>query len=311
MQLQTPAPAAAAPCLTHHEILRLTEPFDSQGYRLNLAASDRLQRRLRFEPGAAGTSTTRESLLLDSPAEGRLQLTRSLEIEGAAPATLQCEGDDAAALLQSLQSADPARQFVRGDGYLISCHRELRADGRSVLYGAEAQLPGLSLTLSAPRGGSGDASVQLQPDAGRLHLPEDLFAVLGRDWSLLRPEGRGWRFTLRVRGGNAAALFERGVRHLREVLAETPQRFHERHLAARWAVSARRSMLVAAWATLLLLVAVAQPLWLARASAWPLLLAAVPLALLWGCYQSPDLPRLQWLRRPRAPALSSWLEPGT
>jgi hypothetical protein len=59
--------------LTHHQIIELVEPFSRQGLHIDLAASDRLQRRLRFrsiEP--AGQPAHRETLL------ARAQRARSL-----------------------------------------------------------------------------------------------------------------------------------------------------------------------------------------------------------------------------------------
>jgi hypothetical protein len=125
---------------------------------------------------------------------------------------------------------------------------------------------------------------------------------------LLQPEGSGWRLTLRLGATNAQALFELAARHLHGVLAEPPACFHQRHRLARWVASARRSLLVAAWAALLLLVASAQWL-LTQGAAWPLLLAAVPLGLLWLGYQGADLPQWRWPRRPLAPTAARWLEP--
>ena len=43
---------AALPALTHHEILRLVEPFVRAGHRPDLAASDRTRRRIVFHPQA-------------------------------------------------------------------------------------------------------------------------------------------------------------------------------------------------------------------------------------------------------------------
>jgi len=305
------APIAAAPCLTHHQILGLIEPFARRGYRLDMAGSDRLQRRLRFvsAAGVNASQAPRESLLLESSGEGEFRLTRSAQIGGAPPALLQCEGDEVALLLQSVQAVDAWRQIVHGDGYLVVWHLHLRPAGRSVVSGAVAQLPGVTMTMDTPHKVTGRAKVDIRSHAGRLNLPDDLFAVLGRHWSLLQRDGTVWRFTMRARAGNAEQRFDRAVRHMQQALAQSPQRFHQQHWLARWGVSARRSMLMAAWASLLLLVAAAQPLWLARDSAWPLLLAAVPSALLWGCYQFAERPRLSWPRRPRAPDATQWLEP--
>ena len=71
--------------LTHHEILTLVEPFTRRGRHVDLAASDRLERRLVFKtiehaaPGAAD-AMVRETLVLEQPKAERFRLTRRFPV---------------------------------------------------------------------------------------------------------------------------------------------------------------------------------------------------------------------------------------
>ena len=71
------------PPLTHHQILALVEPFSRSGRQVDLAASDRLARRLLFKPrqlpadGACPALV--ETLQLDCHEGGHHRLTRRLE----------------------------------------------------------------------------------------------------------------------------------------------------------------------------------------------------------------------------------------
>ena len=72
-----------APPMSHHEILGLVEPYTRRGRHVDLAASDRLERRLAFQPvehaGQVGeTSALRENLVLENPWPGMHRLTRLL-----------------------------------------------------------------------------------------------------------------------------------------------------------------------------------------------------------------------------------------
>ena len=75
-----------SPPLTHHEILELSEPFVRRGWRVDLAATDRMARRLVFQrrdaaatPGAGPAPAHDEpviALQLEDDAEGGFLLDR-------------------------------------------------------------------------------------------------------------------------------------------------------------------------------------------------------------------------------------------
>ena len=101
--------AEPLPPLTHHEILSRVGPFTQRGRRVDLAASDRLQRRLHFvavdRPAVEGVlPALRETLSLDLSLSGRALLVRELRSSDGLCATLQTEGDDLAALLARIES---------------------------------------------------------------------------------------------------------------------------------------------------------------------------------------------------------------
>ena len=89
----------AAQPLSHHEILALVEPFTRRGRRVDLAASDRLARRLAFAPVEHETPALHESLALEHPGPGELRLTRTLRDANGVPAALVCDAGDAAEAL--------------------------------------------------------------------------------------------------------------------------------------------------------------------------------------------------------------------
>jgi hypothetical protein len=253
------------PPLTHHDILRLAEPFVRAGRQVDLAASDRAARRIAFKPvavdgSAAGVGPLQETLHLTSQYEGPSALDRTLAHPGGLHATLRVEGRegaDPAELLTRAQAIAPQLQFRAGPGYLIAMTHALgpatAPDGPAglVLQSGVARLDGLTMTwsLSVPGLRGVPADIELLPEPGeRLELPEDLLAVQGWDWArLIRREDR-WTSRRRLRGRGvrrsraAEAALEQAARHLVTVLAEPPARFHERHRLARWGVVLRRGI---------------------------------------------------------------------
>ncbi len=171
-------PAAVAPLsappgpppLTHHEILRLAEPFSRAGRSVDLAATDRLARQLAFRPRAhaavAEMPAVRESLLLDAADDGWLSLQRSLsavagvdadagagtaagaDSAGALPASppgppsaladaafglhasLQAEGAAPAQLLAWVDALPPQRQWQQAAGVRIALSHKLQPPSR-------------------------------------------------------------------------------------------------------------------------------------------------------------------------------------
>ncbi len=268
MQIATPASASfprrpvqvAAPPLTHHEIIGLIAPFTRRGRHADLAASDRAGRRLAFKPidhdtGSSALDDLRETLQLDNPRADLYRLTRILTHNNGLTATLTIDGSEPAALLDAIETVPPQGQFAWVAGHVIAqSHRLETTHGktpalRMVLVSAETRFDGLTLALKAETGKGYPAEITLQPQPdGSLDLPDDVLAVLGWDWAVLRPRGSGLTASLKVRGREpkrSRALerkLERTVAHLAKTLAEPPRRFHDHQTMARWGVVFRRSI---------------------------------------------------------------------
>jgi hypothetical protein len=113
-----------APPLTHHEIVRLVEPFARQGRHVDLGASDRTARRIVFksrelaaEPAgqpAPGQRITRE---LDCRSDSRFVLLRTVTGPGGATATCSASGPELAELLARIDAVPPAQLFSAGAGW--------------------------------------------------------------------------------------------------------------------------------------------------------------------------------------------------
>ena len=102
--------------LTHHQILGLVAPFTRAGLQVDLAASQRLERRLAFRPvqhaavdGVHPALT--ETLWLDAADDSRHKLSRVLTGPDGLDATLDAEGADAGALLTRLAAVPLQRQW--------------------------------------------------------------------------------------------------------------------------------------------------------------------------------------------------------
>lgn len=226
------------PPLTHHEIVRLVEPFARQGRLVDLAACDRTARRIVFRPRQLPGPTTaalqsapgdmpscHETLTLDCPADNYFELRRTLTpADGpatCAPATVSASGPEPAALLARVDAVPVSQLFSAGPGWRVarSYDTELPSGVRQpctataqpplVLGRAELQSGGLTLELIIKLPGlrSVPADLTLRPLPGPAHnstelpeLPEDLLAVLGWDWARLVRDKHGWTSKLRLRG---------------------------------------------------------------------------------------------------------------
>jgi hypothetical protein len=251
---------------THHEILRLIEPFIRRERHVDLAASDRAARRLAFKPfvfaqadephesGGANPESgdVSEVLQLENPERELFRLTRTLTFAGVS-ATLTAEGVEPGDLLARIEAVPFDRQFQRVGKVMIAQSYRLSParDGTPmlILTLAEARLEGLIFTLKADTGKGYPAEIALSSNTDQpLDLPEDLLAALGWDWRVLRRRGTAWVSTVRAPGKEPArsrhveAALRRGVSHLARTFAEPPRRFHERFAGARWTVVFRRSI---------------------------------------------------------------------
>lgn len=308
--------------LTHHAIIDLAAPFTRQGLAVDLAASDRVARRLVFRPKGDGGATLREHFELRCGADAAaFALIRTLAHAAGLEARLTAEGEDAAALLAAAAAVPRSRLFQAGTGWTVARSYALQAGRPSpptaaaawVLSAGTVRTESLVLTFEvmALRGAS--AALRLAPAAGAMPaLPEDLLAVLGWDWSRLVRHEDGWTARLRLRGGLARrtrrveAALTLAAGHLARTLAAPPVCFHDCHRLARWGVVARRLI-----PTLTALGLIAGALALPRLTDGEhaglyMALHYVPIALLALSFKLQELPRFEippWPRRSRA---ASW-----
>jgi len=248
--------------LTHHEIIGLVEPFARAARHVDLAASNRTARQLAFKPvdhaAVAADGPWREVLKLDLRYPERPVLERVLEHPCGLCASLEAAGSDVGVLLAHVLAVPPQRHFDVGDGYAIarSYVIDTLSDGVPTavplrLTHGVVQADGLRLDLRLKlprlRGVPGVLELTATPHDA-LDLPEDLLAVQGWDWARLVRTKEGWTSKLRLRGNamrrsrTAEAALLRVARHLAQVFADAPERFHEQHLLARWGVVLRRAI---------------------------------------------------------------------
>ena len=302
------------PPLTHHEILEWVAPFSRRGCRVDLAATDRMARRVEFQPvERPGTPAHVERLQLDEPRTGWFRLTCLRAMPGAVEARLRAEGPDRAQLLADVEAIDPALQWNAGAGYAVAYSHEVEP-GRSLrLVAAEARLaraPGVVLAMKAPSVSGYPAELDLAADGMR--PPDDLFAVLGWRWSLLRNAGNGWAATFEVdrreprRSRGAEAKFVRAAAHLASTLAQPPARFHEQHVGARWLVVLRRSLPLVAVAALMLAAAAVPKFGIRDDSVMRMLVLNAPPLLLMLVFCMREMPRIEIPPIPRRPGPTAW-----
>ncbi len=237
--------------LTHHAILTMVEPFTRRGRHVDLAASDRQQRRLVFKPLAADAGTgadLRETLQLESYSATSFCLTRTWQRSDGMQAWLRAQGSDLAALLAAVEAMPAERHFVVGPGYAIARCYTLNTAGNLLLTQAQVQVAGLAMTLTVPAVRRLSATITLTPQQGALALPEDFLAVLGWNWARLVTTPQGWTSRLRLSGGlarrsaAAEAALDLAAAHMARSLDEPPARYHPRLLAARRGVFFRRGI---------------------------------------------------------------------
>jgi hypothetical protein len=312
--------------LTHHEIMSLVAPFARAGRHVDLAASDRLQRRLAFKPlqhaaveadGTCALPALREELLLDAPSAGQHRLTRVLHLPGGAQASLSCEGEDLAALLAAVQAVPPQRQLLPIDGVLLALsHRLVLPSGSLQLTRAEGQVAGLRLQLAVSRVSGIAGELTLAAPAGQdYELPEDLLAVLGLAWSRLSRRAGEWQASIVLRGDDAQRTRDaedklgRTVRHLARTLAEPPAHFHQRFRRQRWGVTLRRATPLLAAVALIVAALLVPQLELGSDSVLRMLIFNSPPLLLVWLFSMREMPRIEVPPLPRVSSLPGWQRP--
>jgi hypothetical protein len=327
-----PAPRepAAVPW-THHELIPLVEPFARRGRRVDMAASNRLERRLVFRAVAhAAEPQLSDTLQLDTPAGGVFRLTRMLARPDGLQARLVAEGPSPAALLEAFDAVPAQRQFGAGPGFELALgHRLLPnvaagyrrpAPPELMLTTAEVVLDGYRLTLQMTAVKGIAADVELRADDGEtLDLPQDLLSVLGGHWSRLTRRRDGWAASLRLRGSgaersaDAESKLTSAARHLAETLAEEPGRFHPRWRGARWRAAARRGFPLAAIVLMCIAAAAVPQLDLQDDSVLRMLVFQAPPLLLVLFFGLGEMPRIEvppWPRQLTATAWRKGVAPG-
>lgn len=321
-----PAQAASGPvptqthALSHHDVLMLLEPFVRCGRQLDMAASDRLHRRLVFKPlhhagPAPGLPALVETLELHSPRPGRYRLLRLLVDGQGLCARLQAEGRQPQDLLSRIDGVPLARQWQVEAGFVAArSHRLEEACGiHLVLTGAEVRLDALTMKMDVPETPGVPARIELgEPGPAPRSLPEDLLAVLGWSWSALKRAPDGFIGCLRLQGGRRMRSLDAEhklldtARHLARTLAQPPADFHRRLWLARWGVTLRRAIPVGVVGSLATLAAAAEPLQLPLHSPSGLLLVGAPLLLLVLYYLRGAAPRIELPHLPRAGKSADW-----
>lgn len=323
---------SSAPPLSHHALLDLVAPFVPDGWRLDLAATDRAARRVVFQAqqlaAGDGVPALRVDLRLEPDEAHDWRLVRETRLAvppsaalGALVARAEALGDRVDDLWRRVGRVDAARQWPALEGTLAVAlsFRVLAAAGqpRVVLREAEALLAtGLRWHMTVSGVGGYPAEFTLMPVPGApappRRLPDDLMTVRHRAWQRLMPVRQGWQGSVALRGegtarsADAEARLREGLQHLAQTLAEPPARFHARHRAARWAEALRRTGPVAVG-----LAVVALALWLGRdsqgnASALGALANLVPPLLMGLFFMRREMPRLELPRPPRRLRPDDW-----
>jgi len=318
---------APAHPLTHHDILKLIEPFTRRDRHVNLAESDRSKRRLVFKPIAPGeetdgTTDPREVLQLENPRPDLYRLTRTLTLPCGLQATLQAEGPDPGVLLAGIEAVPPQRQFrteaevVIAQSYRVSPSGGRGPDGAPAvqleLTRAETSIKGLTIIVHGANVKGYPADVDLIPHSPGMVLPEDLLAVLGWSWGPLRKSANGWSGKLRVRGSEPQvsrkieAKLEPMVAHLARTLAKPPSLFHETLRRARWGVAFRRAMPLLFFAALIVAAGGLTQVEIPSGSIFNLLIMGTPPLLMFGAFGMRDTPSLEIPPLPRRSKSGVW-----
>ena len=313
--MQAPLP------LSHHDVLELVAPFSRQGLRVDMAASDRLARRMVFEPTTVQDDvlgTLQQQLALQSLGTGTCTLTRTLTTAQGYRATLQAMGADPAALLQAVQAVPVQRHVALGWGHVLLRSHALDVFDRAAptprLTQGVLVLDGLrcTMTVSQVHNVAAEWALVVTGTGPPPALPEDLLAVLGWNWARLVTCRDGWTSRMRLRGAGAQrteraeAALEQAALHLARTLAESPNRYHERHRAARWGVVLRRGIPVLTPLALLLAIALMPRFDPGANPGLALLLYHVPTLLIAGGFCVQELPRFEIPPLPQRSAAGSW-----
>ncbi|MFT4078610.1 hypothetical protein [Rhodomicrobium sp.] len=326
----------AAHPLSHHEILGLVAPFTRRGLHPDLQATNRQERRLVFktvervgETEDAPTYTETLELHCASGPATTHKLKRTT-VCSCAPenfeARLEIEGRDLSDMLACFDTVPSASQFRFGPGFkMVKCWRLLRGSGltpagmpatQKALTHMAATLGDLTVTATAPTVKADPETVIeiLPPEGAHMRLPDDLLAVLGWNWSLIRRRRDTWRGILKTSGREpdrsrrAELNLDRMVEHLVQTFGDAPARFHDRLYRARWGVAFRRSLPLLVSLTLITLAALSSRLELSEDSVLRMLIFNAPPLLMASVFCMRRLPQIEIPPMPRRLKAPRWIQ---
>jgi len=320
--------------------MSLVAPFAAAGFKVDLAASDRPARVLKFSPtvhtaGEVAAFAVRETLLLDASLTGLYQLTRQMDpLSGTdspdalvpMPATCEAFGGEPHELLRQICDVSPARHFEIVGGTVVSRSYEvvsaLKDDEKAianpvtVLVGAKAQCQGVLLKFVCEL--DDPLKVELSPlEPGKLRVPQDILAVLGNSWRAVYDYGDHWRSTIRIariepmRTEEAEQRIADALIHLSQTLAAPPVMFHPRHRPDRWKVMFRRLIPLGGCAALIGGALLVGQFPIGDGSVLQMMVFHAPPLLLIGLFLFRELPRFEVPPIPRNLRYAQWLEPAS
>jgi len=303
--------------LTHHQILELVAPCARSGWRVDLAASDRVARRVVFKPRDLPDTVPplRATLALEAPEQGELRLTRGLLRPDGLQAPAVAEGRDVADLLTRIEAVAPGQHFSAGPGWLAALGWRMRRSAAPQLHHAELRVAGLTLQMTVSSVPRIPAELTLRAATGGAitELPHDLLSVLGGDWSRLTHATDHWKASVDLRGrdvtqrsADALRRLQAAATHLVRTLAEPPRRFHERHRAARWRATVRRAVPLAACVGVIGAALAVPALDLPEDSVVRMLIFNAPPILLGLFVVLREMPRVELPPLPRPLAETAW-----
>lgn len=317
--------------------MSLVAPFSAAGLRLDLAGSDRSARVLKFQSaehpeGTVAPFGVRETVLLDASLAGLYQLTRQMEplvaTTGApcaiSPAKGEVFGNEPGVLLARLARVPLARhfetlgQFVVSRDYEVVCalddSDQVIGEPVVVLLGARVQCRGVLLKFSCEH--DDPLRVEMSPaEAGRLRIPPDLLAVLGKSWRAAYDYGDHWRSTIRInrhepmRTNEAEQRIADAVAHLAQTLSAPPGVFHHQHRPNRWRVMFRRAIPLGGCVALIGAALLMGQLPIGDGSIAQMMVFHAPPLLLIGLFLFRELPRFEVPPIPRKLRYARWVEP--
>lgn len=312
----------ASPPLTHHEIIRLVLPISKGGRHVDLAATDRLARRIVFKPADhpadnPAIGPVREVLALECGENATFRLVRTVSA-GNLQASLSVRGGDPAILLRRIDAVAVATHFLADGGFAISRSFNLdetagESADRLLFIRGEVRAGGVLLRLRVSEGRGAPAEIELLDQGGDpIDLPEDFLAVQGLAWTRLRRSGGGWSSSVRLRGTgfersrDAQARLEQMASYLAHTLAEAPVHFHERWRVRRWGVYLGRLVpilgTIGVVSGLMILQAIS---WMGDAFTFVLMLIVPPLLFV-AYFATGNVPGADKPPLPRSPGRSTW-----